>query len=422
MSSVKSFYYKIYGRSATKWDVMYWDVDNWDYNNALLGTLSKEVLNTPSFRKTIDSGSSELKIDLGNKFNNFGEGSLIDFGNTIELYVVGYNDAAPTKIYTGIITSYEPILLENSQHVLVTALGLNYDLSDIVLEDVSGNTAIEYIDEDVADIIKDILDKYQVSGGLVTYLDADIPTTGTTASYTFNLTKVKDALDTAVSLLPAYWYYYVDSTGAFKLVQTSTAAADHKLAVGREIKSINARKTKEQVVNEVYFVGGTPAGGEQLYLKFSRPGSIDAYGRRSQIVIDQRVTLSGTAGQKANKILDEFESPLTRLEVEVVDDNANNLGYDIESIEPGDSIQIQNITYGAEDSSLWDIMYWDVDNWDGSITNSQAEILQIKTVDYNYDSVRIEAGARQPESNRRIKEISTDLVAGVTQDIPIKPV
>jgi hypothetical protein len=190
--------------------------------------------------------------------------------------------------------------------------------------------------------------------------------------------------------------------------------------VGREIGRVTARTTDEQLKNQIYFVGGTPAGEEQIFKKFVRPGSISEFGVSSYKYYDQRVTVSETAQSMATKELDKFEVPLTRITVDILDDNQNPLGYDIESIQPGQTIQIQNLKFGTGSRSKWDLSQWDIDVWDFDLSNVPGEVLQIKSVSYSNNKVTLEVADRLPELARRVEDLQKQVDSLITAEIPFQ--
>lgn len=418
----KRFLYKVYSFGASEWDVAQWDKDVWGGDLSLVTTWSEDVINEPAFRSVINVGASELQVRLARPYNDFGEGDDVQLGNVVELWI--YDEDAPdgVKIFKGKITRYVPKIEEDKQWVDVTVLGLAFEFQDYILRDAEGNTTIAYNSEDPSDILVDVLTKYRADGGSVGFDAASINKTNTVVSYTFALVTIKEALDKILELSPDGWYGYVDATGTFQFHQ-SNDVADHKVAVGREVRKLSTEKTLEQVINRVYGVGGTPAGDVQLYKVSSRQSSIDAYGLHAEKLIDGRVTLSATMDTLTKRKLDRFEVPITRSVIEINDNNGpnNNLGDDIESYNVGDSIQVTNLRFGAVQDTKWDVAQWDEDVWDKPLRLTTADVLQILSIQYTLDRIVIEAADRLPEIAKRIEDINRNLEKEITKDIPVVP-
>ena len=419
----KNFLYKVYSTASVQWDVADWDIDNWDNNSGLVATWDDEVIGEPNTRSAIGIGDSELRIKLARSYNDFGENEDVALYNRVELWVYDIDSPNGTRMFNGRITAYAPVLDGKEEYVEVTVLGLAYELEDYILRDAEGNTTLAYNSVDPSSILIDVIQKYQADGGAITVNGNSVDLTGTTVTYVFSLVTIREAIDKIIELAPNDWFAYVDSTGTIQFHHSNTATPTHKIAVGREIQTLETRKSLESVVNRIYFVGGTPAGENQLYSITSRSSSVDTWGLKAKKVIDGRVTLDATASTMAGGKLDRFDAPITRSVITILDNNGDTggLGDDIESYKVGETVQIQNLTYGSVTETEWDVSEWDVDVWDQPIQLSNAEVLQITSIDYHLDKVVIEAADRLPEVAKRIEDINRNLEKEVTKDIPIIP-
>lgn len=415
----KRFAYKIYN-TTVNWDEAYWDLDHYDYNASQ--SWEGDVISEPTFRTTINSGAGECIVKLVRDFDSFGEDVDVILDRQVDIFVYDNEATNGQLLYRGFISGYAPILDNDKEYLEVTLVGYNAELSWKILQDSSGNTGLSYLSKDPSNIFRDIIDKYREQGGILTYDASSIQDTGTTVSYTFNLVTIKDALDKVLNLCPLKWYYYVDPNGKIYLKGPS-GVIDHKLYVGKNITSMRPQKRSEDVRNEIYFVGGTPAGQDQLFRKYTRPASITSYGRRSDIIQDQRVTVNATADLISTRSLDYNESPIVRTELEVADNNGENQfkGYDIESIKVGQNITVNNLKSSARDITQWDIAEFDVDKWDYLTNFITADILQINSLTYSSNSIIIEAAARLPDVAKRIEDIERNLDSLALATIPVTP-
>lgn len=382
----KQYYYKIYssGEFVTTW------ID--------------DVISKPEFRYSINGGVGELVIKLARSFSSFGENEDVKLNNLVHLYCHDKDNPDGILLYKGRISGYRPILREREEYLEVTVLGLVEELSRFMLRGSGGETTITYTNKDPGYIIKDILSKYRADGGIINYDDTTISLTGTTVSYTFNTHTVRDAIDKVVDLSPAGWFWRVDSNG-YLYFQDKSTTADHKFTIGREIKEMSPWRKTEGIYNRVYFMGG---GDPQLYLVASRTSSIADYGLSVYKMIDQRVTSQATAEIMISRFLDERESPEIRTVLTIIDNNGvnNEKGYDIESIKPGDTLQIINLQFGSKSYSYWDSAIFDVDVWDYTLAFAAASVIQIMAVNYTDQVVTVEASSKLPDMARRIEEVN----------------
>ncbi|MHA1842397.1 MAG: hypothetical protein ACTSYW_10525 [Candidatus Heimdallarchaeota archaeon] len=381
-----------------------------------------EVINEPSFRSAINGGPGEIVIQLARKIDSFGEGDDIVLNRKVDIYVYDRDAPQGRLLYQGFIAGYAPILDGAREYIEVTILGYVVEIGQRILKDGAGNTTIEYYSEDPSNIMKDIIEKYKADGGNLDYTDDSIETTGTSVTYKFTCYTIKEALDKLIELTPYDWYWRIDPDGIIYLKQKSSTA-DHKLYIGKHIIYMKPQKRIESIRNTLYFVGGTPEGQPQLYRKYTRTSSINTWGLREEKWTDQRVTRTDTADIKAERWLNEREEPEVRTVLRVLDNNGENpdLGYDIESIKPGDTISIENLKSSRKELTLWDQMVWDQSNWDFEVSYITADVLHVISTVYHPDYLEIEAAKALPSVPKRIEDIQRNVDAMTTAELPVKP-
>ena len=276
-----------------------------------------------------------------------------------------------------------------------------------------GATSVKYLSKDPSNMLKDILDKFTAAGGLLDYGDGTVDLTGTSASYQFNTNTVQEAAKKIIELCPQDWYFYVGADDRVYLKPKKTTV-DHKFHIGRNVTYYRQEKRLENIVNYIYFKG------KDFFKKYKNDGSVAAYGRYTQKIVDERVTKIATADIMASTILNKMASPEIRITIRVLDSNAGSeIGYDIESIRVGDTCKIYNATAKAE--NLWDDSIWDADSWDYDVSNTAGTILQIQKVTYFPDYVELEISNRQPDIAKRIEDINKNLVDSQTVTNPVIP-
>jgi hypothetical protein len=277
----------------------------------------------------------------------------------------------------------------------------------------TGTTTIKYLSQDPSNILKDMLDKYVAQGGTPTYGAGTVDLTATVVSYIFNTNTVQEALQKIIELCPQDWYFYLGADNKIYL-KPKSANTTHKFHIGRNVSYYRQEKRLENIVNYIYFKGAN------FYKKYSNSGSVTAYGRYSQKIVDERVTDTATADIMASTILNKMNSPEIRITIRVTDNAlADGTGYDIESIKVGDTCKIFNATSKGE--NLWDTIQWDIDSWDYEITNTAGTVLQIQKITYNSDFVELEISNRQPDISKRIEDINRNLVDTQTANNPVIP-
>lgn len=389
--------------------------------NTYVTSWSDEVLSEPRFRMVINGGLGEMVIKLARDFDDFGEDSDVKLHNRVKVYCYDIDSFTGVLIYDGYISGYRPVLNEYEEFIEVTLLHYTTEMHNIMLRSGSDTQVIKN-STDPAQMMKDVIDLYRLDGGLLRYTETSIDDTSTTVSYTFNTNTVKEAMDKIIELAPQDWYWRVNPDLTVEMHLSNMNTATHTFAIGKQINNLETWRRAEDIVNTVYFVGQEDAG-TPMYRVYSNSGSIDSYGIHARKVVDQRVTVTGTADSMANRVLNQKINPEIRTIVTILDNNGQDKdkGYDIESIKPGDTMIIQNIKQGTKTTTSWDQSQWDVDVWDQTLTNTAADIIQIQAVEYNPNFVRIEASSRLPEISKRIEDINRNLETSQTWNAPATP-
>jgi hypothetical protein len=154
------------------------------------------------------------------------------------------------------------------------------------------------------------------------------------------------------------------------------------------------------------YPSGTPIG---IVVQATVTGSdISTFGYRLAQVADTRVLDVKTAQALANGLLTQYDLEQVRTTIKVVDyrgDSQTGIGYDIESIQPGDTCQII-LPGSTSNESLWDEMQWDVNDWNASAGAALSATAIIYTVSYAFDSVVLELGNAAPSQSNALLDIA----------------
>lgn len=388
--------------------------------NTYKTTWATEVLTQPSFRTVINGGSGEIVVRLSRNFDDFGEDDDVKLANRVDLWCFDRESPNGVLLFRGFISAYRPVLQGHQEFVEVTVMNYVAQLNDIMLRDSTGLTTVEYNDADPGNIIKDIIDKYRADEGVINYSATSVDTTGTSVYYSFGGYSVREALDKAIELSPFGWYWYVDSSAVIHFHAKPTSAT-HTFQIGKEIEYMETNRRVEDVVNRVYFTGG---GDPSMFRVYANDGSITSYGIKAFKKVDHRVSLASTADVMSNRILNDKNQPEIRTTIQIADTNGIpdvNQGYDIESIKVGDTFKIRNIKQAAKTYSYWDQAVWDVDVWDQTLATTAADAVQILSIDYNPNYVRLEASSRLPEIAKRMEDIYKNFDAYMMRNNPTSP-
>lgn len=287
----------------------------------------------------IDSGRIDItgtnirKIDLklgqaqtlvGNYFVSFRSGRVdyYDFASPV-LQATNTNPYAGGSLYTGVT---------NSSGTTWTNVAAD-DLA-FLIQSSTGETGLEYSDQDPSTILTRILDQFNSQGGLITYDSDSVEVTGTNVSYTYKIQTVLEGIQKIIQLSPSGWYWYVDVSSNKIYFKPTSDITDHSFISGKHIIDLNVVYSLEDVVNAVYLSGGQ-TGGVNLYVTQKDIDSSSRYGQLIERISDNRVIDSGVAGVIISGELNSKSKPgfHTTIKISAAD-------YDIDTIVIGQVVNI----------------------------------------------------------------------------------
>jgi len=294
--------------------------------------------NLNQFVKNINSGLSECIIELPYTFD-YSESDIAE-GNDVQISISDKDTTPGTTriIYSGYISMIEGTISDRKENVLVHLLGYNTMLANDVLRSGTTTTTITYTSEDIGFVMRDLVEKFNlVNGSKLNYTILTIPDVGSDITYTFKRTFYKDALDKVRSLAPANYFFYIDENNTVNFKPRPTTPT-HTFILGRHFSAVKAQRGVEKIKNSLLLWNGEPTVGV-IYKRYEDSNSIALYGRRTEVVDDYGVGDAATADMLAKNFLDENKEPEIVLTVEIMDntENPDGYGYDIESIQPGDT-------------------------------------------------------------------------------------
>lgn len=138
---------------------------------------------------------------------------------------------------------------------------------------------------------------------------------------------------------------------------------------------------------------------------------ISTFGYRLAQVADTRVLDVKTAQALANGLLTQYDLEVLRTTIRVIDyrgDSQTGLGYDIETIQPGDTCSII-LPASTSNETRWDAGQWDVSDWDTSPGAALSQVAVIYSVNYQFDYVDLEIGAPAPSQDIALLQIARSL-------------
>ena len=301
-----------------------------------------QIKNVPSFKSRLNGIYGECVLDLDLPFDNFDEGTSIDFMNIVKIYALTLDSATQTEtlIYTGFISKYEPYIVGTGEEgVKVTLLSLGSLLSFSYYKNGS-NFTVTHTTDDPETIGRAIIDHANTinGGSLLSYDNDTTDAVGQTVDVAFDDQKWFDALKKVGDLADTDWWWKIDEQGQYWL-KDKPASATHAFTIGKDINSIRAPKDSEKVINDIQVrrSGGTATN-------YSDSDSQEAYGtgsgtpsgKRTKIINDTELTSADAADQRGNKEIEDNKDAKISATVEINDK------YALETVKVGDTCEIRN--------------------------------------------------------------------------------
>lgn len=109
----------------------YYQVKVYNKTGTYLTTWS-DIVSNIEFNNEINSAGGQMKLTLARNAGDYGEGSDVDFGHKVKIYVFDKEEPNGLLIFQGYISSYTPIYKDDK--VDVTILSYGAELNDFILE------------------------------------------------------------------------------------------------------------------------------------------------------------------------------------------------------------------------------------------------------------------------------------------------
>src|SRR5579884_2039895 len=334
-----------------------------------------------SIKFSINSATTPWVCKLPRTLRNYNSDGTIAAQNIVNVYLFGPGLPSTGLLkFAGKIDAIKPSLQATGEEAVEVTV-TSYD-SAIADQGITGSQTYAAGTDPL----------FMMSQNISSPLSADgtNPTSsGNTASYTFVAQTMKSIYDTCLLMLPANWFYRCNPLpassypyGASVTINVPPVTAQNTFIIGNDVSSTTLPVDSTQLKNEIYVIGtGTNINA------YVTGSDISTYGARIYYKNDPRLTTVAQATTIANGLLTFYDRALYRTTVRVIDYRGSigaGVGYDIETIKPGQSCQIIDPTLSPEFVST---------------------VMPIVSVSYNFDSIDIECGSRQPRIDGALAQL-----------------
>lgn len=332
-----------------------------DKTGTYIGQVSRFTMS--NFRKVINGGLGDLKITLPMPFDQAYVSPFTVIFNRVEVYVQG------NLLYSGFIAGVNAIAQGRKEDVVITCRGHAARLPFIVLKNgttitlrtdtAAGLTTGATATAATIDVLlKAVIDRYNAEAvyPIINYTATSVTPIATTFTYTFLAKTIFVVIERAMEVTPAGTYWRVGADNIF-YVNTKSTTADITLNFATQVAAISDNQSIDGMINRALVAyNGTPPTLAKLTTDTTSSG---LYGDWWWQRIDGKYTVAGDVTSLSQKIIDGNKNPPRRLQV-VVPDSAGSKtsGYDIETIEPGQTLKLINLPEAAAQSfpSLFQIV------------------------------------------------------------------
>ena len=294
---------------------------------------SSLFLNVPTIVREVNKPAGELTIDLALPWDDFGFGDTINPFDLVKVYAV--NEANPTGllVYQGTIEEITGSLNENTDHVSIRLYPIDALLNRSLVKTGGGETPADYTKTytggDVDTMFSDMVtDANTIYGSLFT---DSLANTGLSVNVSFLYKTHLDIINGAFDLLGSSWFWFLNASGLLELDEYNDVTADHTLTLGKDVMAIDVIKSILDVKNRLNLTYNTSS-----YANYTDATSIADYGRRHYAATNNELTNLAAANAFGDGEIARQKDLKTKTIIKV------NTNYDIETIKPGDTVQVLN--------------------------------------------------------------------------------
>ena len=313
-----------------------------------IGVLDPRTLMSDiQFSSSVNWGQWELHLDINQPYNS----TIFDEVFMIKVYVTdSRND--DFLLYTGIVTKIFRNIVAWKKTISLLCLWLGYLLSRIYyIEWTYKHTQNQEPALTIQAIIDDVNDYYP----LFSIPWGNVPYYWTDMSIEFDKDYCSDALAKISNAIQRI--YYINQEWELSM-KPKPSGNIHTMTLGTHIESINIEEDREDISNRVYAVWTfetTPRPwvtqeNESITAPFDNAWSSNIYWR-AQKILDTWLRDENTAELSAQDYLNTNKDPKRAIRVVV------NNNYHIESINPWDTVKIENCDLGIDNLQVYKVTY-----------------------------------------------------------------
>lgn len=302
------------------------------------------------YTKVINGGCGEMRIDLPRKFDEYNDDLSVSFLNKVEVWIQDRDTVGTSGVlmYAGFIADIEVGIQDGNEKTTIMVFGHYTRLAYVMHWDsVNSKVKMTYNSTDPANIVKDVIDKFiaNESNPFISYTGASIPLAGFTVSYTSDTKFGLEVLDRIRQMTGVDYYYFFDAYGVLTFRQKPSTPT-HSFTMQKNVQNLTIKKSWTDIANVLFAWNGLQENDPNFLSKrYYNAVSIAAYWSKHERLSDARITDATTMLKLGTAFVGANKDPNISIQFRVTDNNFDpDKGYDIESINPGDTCKIQNLS------------------------------------------------------------------------------
>lgn len=302
-----------------------------------------------NFTESLNSGLGDVSVVVPRNFDNYNFDGAIEEGFETRIFIADQEDLSGIQIGSFKLDEIDT-QVSDTETVSLSCSGYIHELAlDLVEKQTPAANTVIYTtpNQDLSQTIKDVIDLYQTNNTnpKVNYGSGTttISNTGKTEAVEIVMNSPADIIEHCAKQADPDWFFRVGIDNLVYFQQISSTP-DHLFTLGKDIISLNPKRSLRDVRNNFIITNGLASGDADALLKnYTDATSTTTYGRRFEKKRDGRFKATGnTADEWGARNVGLFKDPINKVRARIVDSNIGG-GYDIESVNVGDTFKFRNL-------------------------------------------------------------------------------
>lgn len=299
---------------------------------------AERILSVPTISREVNMPAADISIELALPWDDFGFGAPdgLNYYDLVEVYAQNPRYPGGVVVFKGFVTEVQGIFTSDANHIVLRLLPIESILGNAFYKTGPTNWAVVFSAKDVDFIMGAAIDDANAVQG-ATYFTKNLAAAGKSITATYTFQNHLQVIQAARDFLDDTWYWRTLASGQIDLQQFDDVVPDHVFTMGLDIQAIDITASILDVKNAVVVSWGAGPTNSA----FDDATSQADFGVRSVQINDSSIQNSGSANDAGNGALSRLKDPVSKAILTI------NLNYNIETIKPGDTCVVRNLSAGG---------------------------------------------------------------------------